>query len=104
MSWRSIQLKYAGKCVVCEKPVPVGSQVMWLKGTGIKHPECASAPSIKCIVCGKPAGCASCEFFEDCDLENISQACMCASCAAEPGAFDKYRAAAGRRPGQTSLI
>lgn len=104
MSWRPIQLKYAGKCVVCEKAIPVGSQVMWLKGSGVKHPECASAPSMKCIVCGKPAGCAECEFYEDCDLEAVSQACICVQCAAQSGAFSKYREAALRRPGQTSLI
>lgn len=104
MSWRTIQLKFAGKCVECGKPVAVGSQVLWLKGSGIKHPECAAAPQMRCVACGAPAGCPSCEFYEDCDREAVSQACLCQACAAGPGAFAKYREAAGRAPGQTSLI
>lgn len=104
MSWRRIPLKYPGRCVVCGKEARVGAQVMWQKGVGVRHPECAEARELDCIVCGSPAGCPSCEFAEDCDLERVSQACVCPGCSAKPGAFGLYRAAAGRAPNQTSLI
>lgn len=100
MSWRRIPLKYPGKCTVCGGAIPVGSQVMWLKGTGVRHQECAEARELACIVCGSPAGCPSCEFAEDCDLEKVSQACVCSACASKPGAFGKYREAAAGPPGR----
>ena len=85
---------------------------MWLKGEGVKHPECASGKaSIPCAVCGRPAGCAECELREDCDLERVSRLCICAACA-EDGALEAYRGAVlkkfavldpSRRAGQATL-
>ena len=112
MSWREIKMKFPGKCAECGLDIPVGAPVMWLKGEGVKHPECASGKaSIPCAVCGRPAGCAECELREDCDLERVSRLCIGAACA-EDGALEAYRGAVlkkfavldpSRRAGQATL-
>ncbi len=90
MSWRKIPMKFAGKCAECGADIAVGTSVMWLKGEGVKHPECVNGtPRIPCIVCGRPAGCAECESRDDCDLERVSQMCICRACA-EEDALAKY--------------
>lgn len=77
-------MKFAGKCAVCKKEIPVGAPVLWAKGEGVKHEGCATAPpprQILCAICDNGAGCATCELRDDCDLERISPLCICPKCA-----------------------
>ncbi len=97
MSWRKINIKFAGTCVVCGKRVEANTTGLWAKDVGIKHEGCAQAATIDCIICGAPAGCTECEFGEDCDTEKVSQPCICKRCGDTPDPFGPYRAAAGKK-------
>lgn len=98
MSWRKISMKFAGKCVVCKKGIPVGDPVLWAKGQGVKHESCggatqaASTKEIPCAVCGMGAGCHACELRDDCDMERISPLCICSKCS-EGGGLEAYSSA-----------
>ena len=98
MSWRKITMKFAGTCIVCNKPIAVNETGLWSKGQGVKHEHCAQADAILCTVCGGPAGCSTCEFADDCDLERVSPACICKKCADAPKSpFASYRESVGKR-------
>ena len=87
---------------------------MWKKGAGIKHERCGAAASsgdvregggsgggaaaeLRCLVCGKPAGCPACEFSDSCDTAAVSQLCMCRACLEDKDTYALYRAASSRR-------
>lgn len=97
MSWRKILMKYPGECVVCKQKIEVGRPVLWAKGEGVKHESCVpQTMEIPCAVCGKGAGCSECEVRDDCDLERVSQMCICRACS-EDDALAKYRSAVNQQ-------
>ena len=96
---------------------------MWKRGVGVKHEKCGGAKraaaaageaggdireageagggrggaELRCLVCGKPAGCPACEFSDSCDTAAVSQLCMCRSCLEDKDTYALYRAASSRR-------
>lgn len=96
MSWVRMRMKYAGACAACGGQVAAGEQGLWKRGAGVRHEGCAERDEVACIACGRPAGCASCEFGDDCDLGAVSRPCICAGCAAAGDAPGLYRRSAGR--------
>ena len=107
MSWVPMKMKFPGKCVECGEAVGVGEAGLWLKGTGIKHERCGGGGGgsgggggggeLRCLVCGKPAGCPACEFSDACDTSAVSQLCMCYGCMDDRDTYALYRAAASRK-------
>ena len=98
MSWRKITMKFTGTCIVCNKKINADEIGLWSKGVGVKHEKCAGAKEITCIICGGPAGCALCEFTEECDLDRVSQLCVCKKCSSDTkGAFASYQAATKKK-------
>ena len=81
MSWRKITMKFPGSCIVCNEKIDANEIGLWAKGIGVKHEKCAEVKELKCNVCGGPAGCQQCEFKEDCNLEAVSQICICKKCS-----------------------
>ena len=67
MSWRKISMKFDGTCIVCNEKIKVNEIGLWAKGLGVKHEKCAEINELNCIICDGPAGCATCEFQEDCN-------------------------------------
>ena len=96
MSWIKLNMKYPGTCMACGEKIGIGEPGLWQKDVGVKHEKCAGAAELKCIVCGGPAGCPSCEFQDECDLEAVSQLCICTKCG-QKDAFLKYRESVGKR-------
>ena len=90
MSWRRIPMKFPGICIVCNEKFEVNEMGLWAKGLGVKHEKCAEVKELQCSVCGGPAGCKSCEFQENCDLEHVSQLCICKKCSEEKNPYDSY--------------
>ena len=90
MSWRKITMKFPGTCIVCNEKIEANEIGLWSKGVGVKHEKCAEIKQLQCIVCGSSAGCDQCEFREDCDLETVSQLCICKKCGEKKEAFDFY--------------
>ena len=97
MSWRSISMKFPGTCIVCKKKVEVNEVALWAKGLGIKHQACAQVKELKCVECEGPAGCPHCEFADDCDLNRVSQLCICKKCNDDKEAFSLYQKAVSKR-------
>ena len=90
MSWRKISMKFPGTCIVCNKKIEANEIGLWAKGLGVKHEKCAEVKELQCIVCGSPAGCQQCEFQDDCDLETVSQLCICKKCGEKKDSFTFY--------------
>lgn len=90
MSWRKITMKFPGTCVVCNQKIDADEIGLWAKGLGVKHEKCAEVTELQCIVCGKSAGCSKCEYKDDCDLDLVSQLCICKSCM-DTNPFDSYQ-------------
>ena len=89
-------MKFPGTCIVCHKKVVVNEIGLWAQGIGVKHERCATTVTeLKCIACGSPAGCSTCEFKNICDIPNVSQACMCTKCSGMEDAFARYQRTAG---------
>lgn len=97
MSWIKMRMKYSGVCIVCRKTVGANETGFWARGIGVKHEQCAEVKGLKCIVCGGPAGCDTCELRDDCNLNLVSEACICRKCAGEPDTFEAYRRAAAKK-------
>jgi len=97
MSWHRMPLKFPGTCVVCKKKINVNEIALWSKGNGVKHEKCAQVKELRCLVCGGPAGCPSCEFKDDCDLSKVSQLCICQKCISEPNPLVTYRKASAKK-------
>ncbi len=91
MSWRKISMKFPGTCIVCKKKIEVNEIGLWAKGLGVKHEKCAEVNELTCIVCGGPAGCSKCEYADDCDLNTVSQLCICRKCNETENPFDAYQ-------------
>jgi len=97
MSWRKIQMKYPGNCIVCNERINANEVGLWAKDLGVKHEKCAQTEELDCVVCGGPAGCGTCEFHDDCDVARVSQLCICRGCSDAAGSFDSYQSAVKKR-------
>ena len=91
MSWRKISMKFDGTCIVCNEKIKVNEIGLWSKGLGVKHEKCAEINELNCIICDGPAGCATCEFQEDCNRSLVSQMCICKKCEQKPSIFEIYQ-------------
>jgi hypothetical protein len=91
MSWRKISMKFPGICIVCKKKIEINEIGLWAKGEGVKHEKCAEIKELKCIVCGGPAGCSKCEYSDNCDLNEVSQLCICKKCDETSDPYDSYQ-------------
>ena len=90
MSWRKISMKFPGKCIVCNEKIEIDEIVMWAKGLGVKHEKCAQIKELTCAICGGLAGCSQCEFQDICDLEIVSQLCVCKNCGEHKNIYQDY--------------
>ena len=111
MNWIPMKMRFPGKCIECGETVNAGEAGLWMKGTGVKHERCGAAAEsgdvragggqqgaeLRCLVCGKPAGCPACEFSDACDTAAVSQLCMCYDCMDDKDTYALYRAAASRK-------
>ncbi|EGP93000.1 hypothetical protein [Nitrosarchaeum sp. AC2] len=84
-------MKFPGTCVVCNEKIEVNEIGLWAKGLGVKHEKCAQINELKCIVCSGSAGCLQCEFQDICDIQKVSQLCICKKCSEEKNSFDSYQ-------------
>jgi len=99
--WIRLLVKYKGKCSVCGKEIPQGEYALWSRtAKAIKHvkcepaePEAIATVELKCFICGKGAGCATCSFESDCNRAVVSQACICEQCMADKNAYKNYQEA-----------
>jgi hypothetical protein len=91
MSWRKIPMKFPGICIICNKKIEVNELGLWAKGLGVKHEQCAQVKELQCGICNGPAGCQSCEFQDTCDLENVSQLCICKKCSEGKNPYNSYQ-------------
>lgn len=106
--WIRLLVKYKGKCSVCGKEIPQGEYALWSKTSkAIKHVKCETIEEkepttaaatravmeLRCFICGKTAGCASCSLEADCDRPSVSQACICEACTSDKKAYDNYQQA-----------
>ena len=85
-------MKFDGKCLVCNQKIKAKEIGLWSKGIGVKHEKCAEqSVDIKCIICDGEAGCKTCEFLENCDLQKVSQMCICKKCEGSDDLFLTYQ-------------
>jgi len=91
VSWRKITMKFPGKCIVCNEKIEKDEIGFWAKDIGVKHEKCAEIKELTCGVCGGPAGCPTCEFRDSCDLERVSQICICKKCEARTDPYNLYQ-------------
>ena len=97
MSWIKISMKFPGTCIVCNQKIEINEFGLWSKGNGVKNEKCSATIELICGVCGKPAGCTNCEFLESCDIENVSQNCICKSCIESNKAFEIFQQSMGKK-------
>lgn len=97
MSWRKISMKFPGTCIVCNEKITVNEVGLWAKGVGVKHEKCAQVKELKCIACGRPAGCPQCEFQDICDIESVSPFCICKGCSDGKNNFANYQNSAKKK-------
>ena len=97
MSWLRITMKFPGTCIVCNEKINANDIGLWSKGIGVKHEKCVELKELKCLVCGGSAGCYSCEFRDDCNLELVSQLCICNKCGEKSDAFTLYQDSAKKK-------
>lgn len=74
-------MKFTGTCIICNEKIDVNEIGLWSKGVGVKHEKCAQTKELRCTICSGPAGCETCEFLDDCDLEKVSPLCICKQCS-----------------------
>jgi hypothetical protein len=93
MSWIKLTMKFPGTCMVCNQKIEANEVGVWAKGIGVKHEKCAKqeVKELKCIICGGPAGCQKCEFFDDCNRELVSEYCICKKCGESKDSFANYQ-------------
>ena len=123
MKWERLNsVQFSDRCMECKKWIKPGEQVLWARNVGVKHIECAEGagqakaaqtvqtglstvqtglstvqgPSITCAVCGRPAGCGTCELADSCDTKKVSQLCICRQCSTGD-AMAAYTAAVARK-------
>jgi hypothetical protein len=90
MSWRKIPMKFPGTCIICNEKIEVNEIGLWAKGLGVKHEKCSQIIDLQCAVCNGPTGCQNCEFQDICDIENVSQLCICKKCSEGKNPYDSY--------------
>lgn len=90
-------MKFSGTCIVCNGKIKVNEIGLWAKGLGVKHEKCAQVKELQCIICGGPAGCSQCEFMDNCDVEKVSQLCICKKCSEEKDVFESYQKATNKK-------
>lgn len=90
-------MKFTGICLVCNEKIEANEVGLWAKGIGVKHEKCAQTNELQCIVCGGSAGCEKCEFLDDCDLEKVSQLCICKKCSESTDPYSAYLNSANKR-------
>ena len=90
-------MKFPGTCIVCNEKIEINEMGLWAKGLGVKHEKCAQIKELSCIVCGGPAGCPQCEFSDNCDIEKVSQICICKKCLDEKDVFESYQKSAMKK-------
>jgi len=83
-------MKFPGTCIVCNKKIEINEMGLWAKGLGVKHQKCAEVNELQCIICKGSAGCSHCEFRENCDIQMVSQLCICKKCNEGKNPFDSY--------------
>jgi hypothetical protein len=91
MSWRKIPMKFPGICIVCKKKIATNEIGLWSKGLGVKHEQCAQINELQCIVCKNSAGCLQCEFQDICEIQKVSQLCICKTCSEGNNSFNSYQ-------------
>ena len=69
--------KFAGRCKTCGGRIRMGDNIIWSKGTGAMHPECAPQQQeedggVVCTFCGEPA--------EDGDTHEDGDKVWCVKC------------------------
>jgi len=84
-------MKFPGTCIVCNEKIEVNEIGLWAKGLGVKHEKCAQINELTCIVCSGSAGCLQCEFQDICNIQKVSQLCICKKCSEEKNSFDSYQ-------------
>jgi hypothetical protein len=84
-------MKFPGKCIVCNEKIEKDELGFWAKDVGVKHEKCAEIKELTCGACGGPAGCPTCEFNDSCDLERVSQICICKKCEAKTDPHNLYQ-------------
>ncbi len=97
MSWRRMPMRFPGTCIVCKEKIQVNEMGLWAKGLGVKHERCAETAGLDCIICGGPAGCQECEFADECDIQNVSQMCVCNRCSQQGNLLDSYQHASSKK-------
>jgi hypothetical protein len=90
-------MKFPGMCLVCKKKIEVNEVALWAKGLGVKHQSCAEVMQLKCMVCGNQAGCIDCEFADSCNLDKVSQICICKKCSNTRDIFSLYQSSVIKR-------
>lgn len=90
MSWIRLSMKFPGTCIVCNGKIETNQIGLWSKGLGVKHEKCAEDKELKCSICGNVAGCSTCEYRDDCDLEKVSEICICKKCSDEKDPYSSY--------------
>ncbi len=91
MSWRKIPMKFPGTCIICNEKIEINEIGLWAKGIGVKHEKCSQIKELQCAVCHGPAGCQSCEFQDSCNLEIVSELCICKKCSEEKNPYNSYQ-------------
>ena len=89
-------MKFPGICVVCNEKIGVNEIGLWAKGLGVKHEKCSQINDLRCIICNGSAGCSHCEFQDICDIQKVSQLCICKKCI-EENPFDSYQKSVKKR-------
>ena len=85
-------------CRICNKPLfwkqPYKQGDRPVEKDGSIH-NCSKLQNgnkdLKCIMCGGSAGCIHYEFIKECDLQAVSQLCICKKCEQEQNSFDSYK-------------
>ena len=90
-------MKFSGTCIICNGKIEVNEIGLWAKGLGVKHEKCAQVKELQCIICGGSAGCSQCEFMDNCNIEKVSQLCICKKCSEKKDVFESYQKATNKK-------
>ena len=97
MSWRKIPMKFPGTCIVCNEKIAINEIGLWAKGLGVKHEKCAQVKELTCVICGRSAGCSKCEFQDQCNLDKVSQLCICKDCTEQKDPCQSYKISVAKK-------
>jgi hypothetical protein len=90
-------MKFPGTCIVCNERIEINEMGLWAKGLGVKHEKCSQVKELRCVVCDGPAGCLQCEFQDICNVEKVSQFCICEKCSKDRNAFELYQKSVSKK-------